>query len=160
VQVGATARLSIDSGAETWRARVARIAPSANQQTRTFSLFLDVDNREQSQPVLPGMFVRATIDGPRYENVLLAPRGVIERDQVFVFENGQARRRVVTVAAHLLDRAIVSGLPAGSLLITTHLDSLADGTAVEVRPVELPLSGDLSPEHNVADSSARPPVGS
>jgi len=131
VRVGAAAGLMLESRPElAWSGNVARISPSADEATRTFSLFVEVRNSGQSSPLVPGMFVRARIDGPTLSDVLVVPRGAVRREHVFVCEDGLARPRGVRIEQRLLDRAVISGLSPGDVVITSNLDALSDGTPV------------------------------
>lgn len=131
VAVGAPCELLIESDTDTrWRGAIARIAPSANEANRTFSIFVEVDNTQQPQPLLPGAFVRARIDGPTLDGVLVIPRGSISEGRVFLFEEGAARPRRVEVVRRLVDEAVITGLSPGDTVITSNLDSLFDGRPV------------------------------
>jgi RND family efflux transporter MFP subunit len=135
VSVGSACRLKLESNEEvSWSGQVARIAPSAARATRTFSLFVEVDNTRQQQPLMPGLFVRAGIEGPVWRDALVIPRGIVQREHVFVYDNGLARRRVVKIERHLLDQTVVSGLRAGEIVITSNLDALFDGATVRLQP--------------------------
>lgn len=140
VRVGAPARIILESSPESaWTGEVARVAPSADEMTRTFSLFIEVDNREQAHPLMPGMFVEAIIDGPTLRNVLLVPRSAIRRQRVFVAENGEARHRDVTIEHRLLEQAVIQGVPSDTVVITSNLDALYEGAPVD------PVLGDRAP---------------
>ena len=133
VQPDAACRLSLESRADAvWTGRVARIAPSADEMTRTFALFVEVDNSTQAQPLIPGMFVRGEIDGLLWNDALVVPRGCIQDQRVFVYRDGRAFRKAVHVLGHLLDRAVISGLNEGEIVITSNLDTLYDGAPVQV----------------------------
>jgi len=133
---GAACRLKLESDREVaWKGQVARIAPSAAPATRTFSLFVEVDNRRQAQPLMPGLFVRAQIDGPTWRDVLIVPRGVIQQEHVYVYDDGLARRRPVSVNRHLFDQAVVDGLRPGEVVITSNLDALFEGAPVRMQAV-------------------------
>ena len=133
VQAGAPARLSLESGPDVvWSGRVARISPSADELTRAFSLFVEVDNAGRAVPLVPGMFVRARIDGQMLQDVLIVPRGSIQDGRVFVCRDGRARPQDVRAQRQLLDRTVVSGLEPGTVVITSNLDVLYDGAPVEV----------------------------
>ena len=47
-------------------------------------MFVEVDNSEQDQPLLPGTFVHARIDGPVLSDALMVPRDALVRDSVFL----------------------------------------------------------------------------
>ena len=134
VHVGAGATLRLEnSPLHVWRARVARIDPQADAQTRTFSLYVEWNaDSDASDPLLPGMFVQAIVDGPVLHDALVIPRDALANDTVFVFQDGQARRRRVRVERRLLDRCVVSGLRPGEIVITSNLDALYDGMPVRV----------------------------
>lgn len=154
VHAGSACRLKLESNAEvSWSGQVARIAPSAARATRTFSLFVEIDNTQQKQPLMPGLFVRARIEGPVWQDALVIPRGVIQRDHVFVYDDGLARRRAVKIERHLLDQAVVSGLRAGEVVITSNLDALFDGAAVRLQP------GGTVATDQVDDATEAPPAG-
>ena len=134
VHVGAAATLRLEnSPLHVWRARVERIDPQADAQTRTFSLYLEWNGDDDApHPLLPGMFVQAIVDGPVLHDALVIPRDALANDTVFVFQDGQARRRRVRVERRLLDRCVVSGLRPGEIVITSNLDALYDGMPVRV----------------------------
>lgn len=133
VRAGAPCRLSVDSTAEVaWAGRVKRISPTASETTRTFKLYVEVDNAEQAFPLVPGFFLRAIIDGPTLADVLIVPRGSIQRDHVFVFNQGSAHARDVHIVRHLLDQTVVTGLEPGEVVIISNLNALYEGAAVRL----------------------------
>lgn len=132
VAIGRPVRIALESNPQLhWDGRVQRISPSASENTRTFSLYIEVENRGGIE-LLPGMFVRATLDGPTLRDAIVVPRGAVQDGRVFVCEDGVARLREVRVDRHLFDQSVVLGLRSGDLVITTNFDALYDG-----RPVEL-----------------------
>ena len=133
VLVGGGCRLSVDSTDEVaWAGRVRRISPTASETTRTFKLYVDVNNAEQTQRLVPGVFVRAMVDGPTLVDVLIVPRGAIQQGRVFVCNAGTAHPREVQVVRHLLDQTVVTGLRPGEIVITSNLDALYEGVDVRV----------------------------
>lgn len=88
-RVGAACRIESESlPGVSWHGQVARVAPAADETTRTFAAYVIVDNAEQSQPFIPGMFVGAEVQGPVYEDRILIPRGAIRDGCVLVAERG------------------------------------------------------------------------
>ncbi|MFH1746528.1 MAG: efflux RND transporter periplasmic adaptor subunit [Planctomycetota bacterium] len=133
LRVGAPCQLTLESRQDAvWRGQVVRIAPSADALTRTFALYVEVDNSLQAEPLVPGMFVRARIDGPLLQDVIILPRGCIHNSRVWVARDGHAYATPVTTVRHLLDRSVVDGLNAGEVVITSNLDVLYDGVPVNV----------------------------
>lgn len=133
VRPDAPVSLRLESGPEVaWEGHLARISPQADRETRTFAAFVEVDNRAQTPPLMPGMFVQAEMAGPTLENVLIVPRGAIQDGQVFVVREGKAYPVAVEVERRLLDRSVVRGLSPGDVVITSNLDALQPGLPVEV----------------------------
>ncbi len=178
VRVGAACRVDSEStpGVE-WDGCIARIAPDADEMTRTFAAYVEVDNTRQDRPLLPGTFVQAKVQGPIHENVLLVPRGAIRDGHVLVATcegsnpghdptdstdrqtntiEGVARRRRVTVARLIEDRVILTGQIAPSdRLILSHLSQLSDGSRVRVRSeATAPNTQDADP---IADTGTMQP---
>lgn len=117
-----------------WSGEVFRIAPEANRDTRTITVFVEVDNTRQKIPLLPGTFVFARIDGPTYESdrYKIIPRDAILGGRVFRLEHGIAREVEVTVREKLQSVAVVEGdLNPGDLLVLTNLDLLREGLRVK-----------------------------
>ena len=136
VRVGAPCRLVSESvRGVVWDGALARIVPVADRQTRTFAAYVVVDNTERARPLLPGTFAKALIEGPTYAQRLVVPRRACRAGQVFVVEDGLATARRVTTERLIEDRAIVTGdLQGGDRIILSHLEQLADGTPVRIRP--------------------------
>lgn len=144
VHAGAVCALQLEQQDDLiWHGRVARIAPRANDMTRTFALYVEVDNEDQTTPLVPGMFVRAIVSGELIRDALLVPREAIQDGSVFVCVDGRAERRAVELRDILLDQANVSGLAAGDVVATSNLDSLFDGTIVEAETTTIELPGDV-----------------
>lgn len=132
VRVGAGVRLMLESHPQAeWTGRIRRIAPSADERLRTFALYVIVSNTEQPAPLMPGMFVRARIDGPQLSDALLVPRGAVRQQRVFICEDGRALQRDVRVRHDVLDQTVIDGLEPGQIVITSNLDVLYDGAPVE-----------------------------
>ena len=132
--VGATCRVEAESMTGlSWSGQVARIAPSADEASRTLAVYVVVDNTKQPGPLAPGVFVRASVDGPTYKNGLLVPRRALRDGRVFVMEEGVVRLRRVSVKRHIEDWVLVSGeLRSGERVILSHLSELIDGSPVRV----------------------------
>lgn len=136
IKVGAACRLESEgSDARSWTGTVARLAPVADERMRTFAAYVEVDNTTQPQPLLPGAFVRAVVEGPLRQRAILIPRGAIRRGHVLIAVDGKARRVKITVDRLLADEALVRGeIAGGDVLITSHLDSLTDMAPVRLPP--------------------------
>lgn len=131
---GASVALRVESMPDTvWNGSVARIAPLADERSRTFEVYVEVDNRDQATPLLPGYFVKAEVDGPIIAGALVVPRQSLIGDHIFVINGGQAHERGIHVVRHLGDQAAIAGdIAPGDRVITTNLDMLFDGASVRV----------------------------
>lgn len=133
-QIGASATLSIETAPDfEWRAKVVRLAPMADGTSRTFLAYLEVDNREQEVPLVPGVFLTARVSGGMIRDALVVPRGAMVEGHVFVANDGSAHRKKVHVKTLIGDEAVVTGeLQSGDRLITSNLDILHDGASIRV----------------------------
>ena len=141
VQVGQTARLTIDGIKEPARARVVRINPSTQAGTRAVMVYLAL----QPQPGLrQGLFGRGSVELQR-KTTLVVPVSAVRVDQarpyVLAVAGGKVERRAVTLGARgdaaidgALDSAVevTGGLAEGTLLLRGTVGVLRDGTQVKV----------------------------
>jgi len=157
VMVGRACRLFIPGRSEvTWSGTVERIAPVADERTRTTRVFVRVDNRTQEHTLMPGVFVQAEIEGPTWAGVLTVPRGSVQEGRVFVYRDGRAEVREVHVACWLREQGIVMGLQPGDVVITSNLDALYDGAPVRLK--DTVLAGAVSTRPSVAEGEQAVPV--
>ncbi|MCH8146829.1 MAG: DUF3362 domain-containing protein, partial [Planctomycetes bacterium] len=96
---------------------------SADPRSRTFRAYVEVDNAKQVQPLLPGYFVTAVVEGPRITDALLVPRIAIldggKPLRTYAWNDRQLRTlqplflmtmKPVFVAKHLRDRKLQRAL--------------------------------------------------
>ncbi len=134
VHLGARCTLEVDSqpGVQ-WMGTIARIAPSSDAQSRTFAAYIEVNNDEQSQPLIPGSFLTARVEGPLLQKVVAVPRGAIVADEVYVANDEVIHLRSIVIERIVGERAVVTGeLKPGDRLVYTNLDKLFDGARVRV----------------------------
>ncbi len=116
-----------------WEGLVTRIGSVGDQRTRTFTVYVEVDNTVQAQPLLPGTFVDAKVAGPVHRDAILLPRDVCRGGRVFVVEEGTARLVRVTTEHFIGDRTLIRGdLEPGDEVILSPLDQVRDGEGVRV----------------------------
>jgi len=128
VREGLVARVSYHAwDDEDFTGRVLRLAPALDPLTRTLRADVAVDNR--SGRLRPGMFVEVTMIAERREGVPVIPREALAE---------RGGRRVVFVlrgVAGLGDDEIVEirqGLEPGERIVVRGLETLTDGTRVQV----------------------------
>lgn len=134
VGVGSTIPVEISAIGERFDATVAEIAPSADPNSRTLLVKLDLP---QQDGLKSGQFGRAFVPTGRTE-VIQLPRGaVVRRGQleiVFVVNGEHAEMRLVKTGKHVGDRVeVVSGLEPGESVVTEGASTLVDGQPLEVR---------------------------
>jgi multidrug resistance efflux pump len=157
VKTGAPCRVECESASSvSWEGEVARVAPTADEQSRTFAAYVMVDNARQSVPLVPGTFVRAVVEGPVHPHRILLPRGAFRSGRVFVVEGGVARLRTPTIERFMQDRALINGdIHDGDRVILSHLDRLADGLPVRVHAGK-PAAATASTRPSEADKVSTP----
>ena len=156
VKIGAPCRVESETmSGIVWHGELARTAASADQQTRTFSVYVDVDNTLQDQPLIPGAFVRAEVQGPVYPGGILVPRAAIRDGRVLVVAGNVTEQRSVTITRLIGDQALVEGgVRSGDRVVLSNLDRLAPGSSVRVHATESASShAGRSPDPVNMDSS-------
>ncbi|TCO78462.1 efflux RND transporter periplasmic adaptor subunit [Chromatocurvus halotolerans] len=134
--------VTLSSGSGTrqlrWTGRVARIESRIDSETRVIPVVVEVPeplNTERHATPLPfGLFVRAEIAGKSLADAVRIPQSALHGDSdVFVFEDGRLQRRTVDVE-RLRDglALITSGLDDGDRVVTTRLDLMFEGMAVDL----------------------------
>lgn len=145
-----------------WTGSVVRVAPAADELTRTVEVYVEVENTRQTAPLLPGTFVHARIAGPVLENVIVVPRDAITGSSLYVAKfnpreeadgdsgaetTGLAEQRKIEVKRTLQSLAVVSGdLHADEHVILTNLDVIQDGAQVKVQSHRT-LNDELDGQH-------------
>ncbi len=149
---------------ERFEAEILRISPVVDPQTGTFKVTLAV--RDAGARLKPGMFGRFQIVYDARQDAVLVPRIALvdddERQSVFVVEDGEARRREVSVGYSRGEKVeIVEGIAAGEAVVTIGQTGLADGARVEVvgaEPAAVPDADD-APEVELATPDAGSKTG-
>jgi multidrug efflux pump subunit AcrA (membrane-fusion protein) len=109
----------------------------------------DPYGRQAEGPVAPlvsGLFVEADITGRAIDDVILLPRGALQRDDrlLIVDDDGRLRFREVEILRRSRERIVVgAGLEPGERVCMSQLDAVTDGMRVRVY-------GDLQEPEEVA----------
>ncbi len=147
IGIGSRATLSTTGPmAHSWEGVVVRIAPEADIETRSATVYVEIEQAPDVSPanaLSPGRFVKGRISSSRPTTALAIPRSAINGDRVLIIdEAGRATSRVATIAFHvdqqfpslLADErqwAIVeSGLTSGDQVIISNLDELLPGMMI------------------------------
>jgi len=122
---------------EKFTGKVYRIAPTINSVTRSFSVEIEVPNRNEL--LKPGMFVRVSMNLGEVETFVVPASTVLmqegtNRRYVMVAGDGVAKRVDVVIGKRFDDNLeIISGiLKEGDLLISEGQSRLSDGDKIEI----------------------------
>ncbi len=155
LRVGDAVAASSDSpGSPEWKGVISRIAPEADAQSRTITLYAEIMQDVTGDPTTllrPGQFVVAGVTSASKGPRLVVPRKAIDGDKVYVAVSDaeapgllRAKARAVRTLWHLdgsypaLDPletqwTVVEGeLEPGDVVIVSNLDVVAAGTRVRV----------------------------
>lgn len=135
---GARVQVTVAGREQPLAAELYAIEPQIDPGTRTIQLRARARNPGN---VFPGAFATVTLTLQEIPDALLVPANAIvpglNRQSVFVVEDGKARQRRVETGLRLArDVQIVSGLEPGAVVITSGQLQLQPGAAVQ--PVERP----------------------
>jgi RND family efflux transporter MFP subunit len=113
---------------------VGEIAPSADPDSRTFLVKLDLPS---ASGLRAGQFGRAAMPIGETAALRVPAAAVVQRGQlelVFVVVNGHAQLRIIKTGKRLGDEVeLVSGIDAGEPVVVENAAQLMDGQPVEVK---------------------------
>ena len=123
----------------TYAARIESLGTKADPDTGNFSVKLAIANTEGL--LRPGMTARVHLQGLTYQDAILIPdSALVDRNRrrvAYKVVDGKAVQVEPVVALTTIDRVhVLSGLQAGDQLIVGGMDNIADGTPVQVVPVD------------------------
>ncbi len=114
-----------------WYGEVRRISPLDDQNTRTMTVFVEIEQDPEAPGWLaPGRFVGGRVISQRTEMRSVVPRRSILGDRVLLVEDGTVVSRPVTVDFHI--QADFSELGVDAEQWAVLADTLNDGTQVVV----------------------------
>ncbi len=122
-------------------ATVRMISPIVDPANGTVKVTLDVPS---SKGLLkPGMFVSVYITTATHENTLLIPKKALliesESDQVYVYDQGKARKAVLETGFSSGDMIeVLSGLEEGDLVVTIGQEGLRPGLPIRISGGDAP----------------------
>jgi RND family efflux transporter MFP subunit len=116
------------------KGKIDTIAPSADQQTRSFQVKVLL---EQTRQIRSGMFARVDIPVGEAGGLLVPSSAVVEIGQLtglfIVDDEERARFRLVRTGRTIEERVeVISGLKAGQRFVVAPPPEMVDGAAVEV----------------------------
>jgi RND family efflux transporter MFP subunit len=136
IEAGVPADVEVDAyPGETFKGRVARVAPVLNPQTRTAEMEIEVPNPDFR--LKPGMYARVHLTVAERDDALVVPRNALVdldgRRGVFTLEGDSRQVRFQPVEVGLQDQEqaeVRSGLNDGERVVTTGAAGLRTGDTV------------------------------
>jgi RND family efflux transporter MFP subunit len=137
IHIGQSARVTLDAyPGEKFAGAVVEVNPSADPQSRQFTVRVILDNR--SNRLRPGMFGRISLVTDEVKNAVAVPREALEQDAqgpyvLVVDKASKAVRRPVHVGLEGTDYiAIEKGVRPGEKVIILSAAPVRDGQAVQI----------------------------
>jgi len=155
IRVGQPAHIRVEAyPGDSFSAEVARLRPTVDAATGTFTVTLEVAGQDKLRP---GMFASVYLQTDTHDDAIVIPRDALVLDSlgdtVFVKSGDDAERREVRLglrSENLVE--VLEGISEGDLLIVVGQDGLADGTPVTVIGDE-----PAAPTAAAGESSGPPP---
>jgi RND family efflux transporter MFP subunit len=166
IGIGDEVEVSLESGMEApWSGRISRLAPEADAQTRSITVFVEVDQELETsesglltpangQLLRPGTFVVGRVRPSQPVSHLMVPRRSVVQGGVLVAEmNSPTRAERVDVQTLFAFEGTFEGAPEGESqwfavradlaegqrVLVSNLDDLRDGSPIRVgEPEERP----------------------
>jgi membrane fusion protein (multidrug efflux system) len=134
VQTGRELSVKVDAyPGQVFAGKVVRVAPAVNLKSRAFAIEGEIPNDDGR--LKPGTFARAQITTDHVDRAVTIPFAAVQSrygtNRVFVVQNGQLVGKEIVLGDRLGDRVEVSqGLDAGTRIVATAVEQLADGMKV------------------------------
>lgn len=135
-----TLKATIGGITARWTGHIIRtegaLEPTTGQLSLVARISQPLSERGNGQPLLPGTFVQAEIEGKEYHHVFVLPPAVVNTrtEQVLlVGEGNRLKIQQLDILKHEPDRVIVrGGLHAGDQIILSGIDVPIDGILVQI----------------------------
>lgn len=142
VREGESAEIVVDAIPNTkFFGTIRMISPIVDPANGTVKVTIDIENT--SNQLKPGMFTSVYITTESHENTLLIPKRALilesESDQVFVYDNGIARKAILKTGFVAGDTVeVLKGLQASDLVVTVGQEGLREGLPISIPGREQP----------------------
>lgn len=137
IETGRDLAVRVDAyPSQVFSGKVVRISPAVNLKSRAFAIEGEVPNSDGR--LKPGTFARVEITTDHVDRAVTIPAGAVQSrygtNRVFLVQNGALVGREIVLGDRLADRVEVSqGLEAGTAIVATDVEQLADGMKVATR---------------------------
>ncbi|MEL6435376.1 MAG: HlyD family efflux transporter periplasmic adaptor subunit [Pseudomonadota bacterium] len=115
-----------------YTAQVTRLGADVASERGGIDVYARIADPDANEvQIRPGAFVSLQVPDRHYEaSVRLPERAIYDGPSVFLINDGELRREMITLHAFDGSEAIVGGLDAGATVLTTRLSNADDGVAV------------------------------
>ncbi|MFW5831952.1 MAG: efflux RND transporter periplasmic adaptor subunit [Prolixibacteraceae bacterium] len=118
------------AGNKKYRGVISRINAKVDQQTQTIKIFI----RVWGSDLKAGMYMSGRVLAEVYEEAIEIPReSILQDSHIFVVEDSTARLRGVEIKKLAEKKAVVQGVPDGTLIITEERNKSFEGTKVTTK---------------------------
>jgi len=101
-----------------WTGQIARIGELVDAATQSVNVYVRV-NGTKEQPILEGQYLNASLPGKVVRQAMEVPRSALfDGHYVYTIQDSAMARASVTVHKENPQTAIISGLPAGTTMVT------------------------------------------
>lgn len=127
LKVGKRVLLSPLKGNATYQGAISRINPRINQQTQTIEVFVEVRNPNLKD----GQYLKAEIYGEKIDGVVQIESSLlVENDHIYIVADSTLQLQKVTPINYVGDHVFVSGLKAGTIMVTETIGNAYPGLKV------------------------------
>ncbi len=120
------------SGGQNWTGAITRVADFIDPNSQSVSVFINIHKRSEPE-ALDGLFLKARIPGKSIKDATEVPRRILKnKDEIFVVQDGILVTRQVRVHRVSDNRAIISGLKAGEMMVTDRPSNASENMKVEI----------------------------
>lgn len=132
----ATIEANVGGRQGRWTGTLTRVDAAIDPRTRVVFGVIEVRDPfspRLAAPLAPGLFVSATLEGSRQQDMLVTPRGALKKNEfVYVVRADDTIdiRRVTPVQTTAAEAVFQANLAAGERVVVSHLPSVRQGMAV------------------------------
>ena len=112
------------------RGKVNRIGKSVNQNTQTYNVYIEVNDKRLSE----GLYMTSNIKGKKQSNTFkVSPNLIIDGQYVYVLDQEEKLRKAkIKIVHESVNTVLVEGLKQGDILLNQTITEAKDGLQVKV----------------------------